>query len=638
VTDRSVHELPDRTASDDVASDTELTRLALRSADVVAPRVRQLAALFPEAVSDGKLDLVALRDALGDVVDDGPERFGLSWPGRRDAIRVAQRPSEATLVPMPEASIDWETTRNAIVEGENLEVLKLFQRSYHGKVKLIYIDPPYNTGKDFVYPDNFRDPIDEYRRYSGQVGDDGGRLRANTETSGRYHSAWLSMMWPRLHLAHALLQRDGVLAVSIDDAEMPRLRMLLDMVFGEENFVATVIWEKVYAPKNTARHFSGDHDYVLIYARDADSWRPHALPRTEEMEERYRNPDDDPRGPWKPGDLSARNFYSQGTYAITCPSGRVIERPPAGRYWVVAEDEFRRLDADGRIWWGKDGNNIPAVKRFLAEVKDGSTPRTLWRYGEVGHTQDAKKQLLRLVQFESSDSVFETPKPVQLMQRLLQLTTSPSEPAIVLDFFAGSGTLGDAVLRQNAADGGERRFILVQLPEALEDATHATIASLARARVRAVRDELAAANASSEPPIDTGFRAYRLDASDLSRGEESAAGNAIRLFAEPVEPTRDDEALLVELLLACGFELTAPVEWLELVGARAASVADGALVACFSRELTIELFEALVALDPAQLIVLEAGFGGNDQVKVNALQHLKTVNAHRGTTTELLVI
>ncbi|HZV72180.1 MAG TPA: site-specific DNA-methyltransferase [Conexibacter sp.] len=639
MTDRPVHELPDCPATDSVEPDAELTRLKLRSADVVAPRVEQLAALFPEAVRDGKVDLDALRAVLGDVVDDGPERFGQSWPGKRDAIRVAQTPSEGTLVPMPEESVDWGTTQNVIVEGENLEVLKLLQRSYHRSVRLIYIDPPYNTGKDFVYPDSFRDPLDEYLRYSGQLDDNGGRLRANSETGGRYHSAWLSMMWPRLHLARSLLRDDGIVVVSIDDTEAPRLRMLLDEIFGEENFVATVIWEKVYAPKNTARHFSGDHDYLVVYARDADAWRPNALPRTEEMERRYRNQDDDPRGPWKPGDLSARNFYSQGTYRIVCPGGRVIERPPSGRYWVVAEDEFRRLDADDRIWWGEDGNNIPAVKRFLAEVKEGSTPRTLWRYSEVGHTQDAKKQLLRLVQFESSDSVFETPKPVQLMQRLLQLTTSTDEPEIVLDFFAGSGTLGDAVLRLNALDGGQRRFILIQLPELLDDSTHGTIASLARARVRAVQEELEGDTASARRTA-VGFRAYRLDAPGLVRREGSGTDHegSWQLFSEPVNPTRGDEALLAEVLLARGFMLTAPVEWLEVAGARAASVEDGALVACFARELTVELFEALVALEPAQLIVLEAGFGGDDEVKVNALQHLKTVNAHRATATELLVV
>ncbi len=301
-------------------SELEPSRLDLRSADVIEPRIERLAELFPEAVKDGKLDVDSMRAALGDVAEPGPERFGLSWPGKGDAIRMAQRRAEGTLVPMKDESIEWDTTKNVIIEGENLEVLKLLQRSYHGKVKLIYIDPPYNTGKDFVYPDNFREPLEEYLRYSGQVSENGGRLRANAETGGRYHSAWLSMMWPRLHLARSLLSDDGAIFMTIDDAEAPRLRMLMDEVFGEENFVATAIWEKVYAPKNTARHLSVDHDYVLIYARDAEVWRPNPLPRTEEMQARYRNPDNDPRGDWKTGDISARNYYSEGTYAVTTPS------------------------------------------------------------------------------------------------------------------------------------------------------------------------------------------------------------------------------------------------------------------------------------------------------------------------------
>ena len=526
-------------------AEMEPTRLDLRSADVIEPRIEMLAKLFPEAVKDGKLDVDSLRAALGDVAEQRPERFGLTWPGKGDAIRMAQRRAEGTLVPMKDESIEWETTKNVIIEGENLEVLKLLQRSYHGKVKLIYIDPPYNTGKDFVYPDNFREPLEEYLRYSGQAGENGGRLRANAETGGRYHSAWLSMMWPRLHLARSLLREDGAIFITIDDVEAPRLRMLLDEIFGEENFVATVIWEKVYSPKNTARHLSVDHDYVLVYARDAELWRPNALPRTEEMQARYRNLDDDPRGIWKPENLTARNYYSEGTYAITTPSGREITGPPSGRYWVVSEDEFARLEADNRIWWGANGDNVPAVKRFLSEVKEGSTPRTLWRYSEVGHTQDAKKQMLRLVSFQSSGSVFDTPKPVQLMDRLLDLTTEPSEPALVLDFFAGSGAMGDAVLRKNAADGGRRRFVLVQLPEPQDDARMPTIAALTRTRVAAVAAELGSG----------GFRAYQLTTAGLARPQSAAHGDA--LFVDAVDHARDDEALLTELLLARGFDLRA---------------------------------------------------------------------------------
>ncbi len=354
----------------------EQHRLDLRSADVVEPRIEELAKLVPEAVRDGKIDVDALRAALGDVADEGPERFGLTWPGKADAIRMAQRRAEGTLVPMKDESVEWETTKNVIIEGENLEVLKLLQRSYHGKVKLIYIDPPYNTGKDFVYPDNYREPLQDYLRFSGQVDENGGRLRTNAETGGRYHSAWLSMMWPRLHLARSLLREDGVIFITIDDVEVPRLRMLLDEIFGEENFVASAIWQKVFSPKNTAQHFSVDHDYVLVYARDAAIWRPNPLPRTEAMELRYSNPDDDLRGPWTSGDLTARNYYGEGTYPVSTPSGREIPGPPSGSYWRVSSEKLRDLENDGRIWWGSEGDGVPRLKRFLSEVKEGRTPQT----------------------------------------------------------------------------------------------------------------------------------------------------------------------------------------------------------------------------------------------------------------------
>ena len=307
-----------------------------------------------------------------------------------------------------------------MIEGDNLEVLKLLQKSYAGKVKLIYIDPPYNTGKDFVYPDNFQDNIKNYLELTGQV--EGGRkISSNTEASGRFHTDWLNMMYPRLRLARNLLKHDGVVFISCDDNEVQNLRALMDDVFGGENFVATVIWQKVYSPKNSARHFSEDHDYLLVYAKDAEVWAPRLLPRTEDMEARYLNPDNDQRGPWKPGDLSARNYYGEGTYAISCPSGRVIEGPPSGRYWVISTVKFEELDRDRRIWWGSDGNNVPAIKRFLSEVKAGRVPQTLWTYEEVGHTQEAKKELISLVDFPNSDVVFDTPKPTRLIRRILQL-------------------------------------------------------------------------------------------------------------------------------------------------------------------------------------------------------------------------
>jgi len=342
---------------------------------------------------------------------------------------------------------------NLLVQGDNLEALKALLPHYAGQVKCIYIDPPYNTGNEsWVYNDNVNSP--EMRRWLGKV------VGKESEDLSR-HDKWLCMMYPRLRLLREFLREDGVIFISIDDNEQSHLKLLMDETFGERNFITTVIWQKVYAPKNSARHFSEDHDFVSIYAKNSELWEPNLLPRTEEMQMRYLNPDNDSRGPWKTSDLSARNYYSEGTYKITCPSGRLIENPPSGRYWQVSEERFYELDRDNRIWWGRDGSSIPQIKRFISEVKDGRVPQTLWPYKEVGHTQEAKKELLELVSFESSDDVFITPKPTRLIQRVLQIASD--KDSIILDSFAGSGTTGHAVLAANAADGGNRRFILVEM-------------------------------------------------------------------------------------------------------------------------------------------------------------------------------
>lgn len=623
----------------------DIERFDLRSANPVDERLAAIAELFPEVVREGTVDFDALRRSLGERVDPGPERFGLTWPGKAECMRVIQEPSIGTLVPMPEESVDWDTTQNVIIEGENLEVLKLLQKAYYGKVKMIYIDPPYNTGKEFIYPDNFKEGLADYLKYSGQVDDEGLKLSANAETDGRYHSKWLSMMYPRLFLARNLLREDGVIFVSIDDHEVHNLRALLNEVFGEENFVASVIWQKMYSPKNTAKYFSEDHDYVLVYARSLDRWEPRLLPRSEEATSRYSNPDDDPRGPWKPGDVSARNYYSKGTYPIRCPGGRDLPGPPPGTYWRYAEDKFWELHEDGRVWWGADGNGIPAIKRFLSEVKDGIVPQTLWKYEDVGHTQEAKKQLLELVEFESSDSVFDTPKPARLVQRMLQVATAPHEEDLVLDFFAGSGTTGDAVLRSNSADGGNRRYIMVQLPEPTGDSSLATIAGVSRRRMVASAERIGAKQPSlgSETSVDLGLRAYRLAPSnfttwDASESDVEALAEQLRMNVEHVAEGATEASMLTELLLKAGFPLTADTEVIQFAGVDGFSVADGALVVCLSETLTIEAFEAMVERDPAMILVLDKGFGGSDELKVNALQTVRARNQREGTDIALKVV
>ncbi|MFD4018944.1 site-specific DNA-methyltransferase [Streptomyces sindenensis] len=548
------------------------------SKDLVAENLEQLRKIFPSAFTEGKVDFDALRELLGDAIEDGDEKFGLSWFGKRNARRVALRPSTATLLPRPEESVDWDTTRNVMIEGDNLEVLKLLQKSYANKVKLIYIDPPYNTGKDFIYPDSFQDSIRNYLELTGQTGVDGGRLSSNSETSGRYHSAWLDMMYPRLTLARNLLKDDGVIFVSIDDHEVHNLRSVMDEIFGPENFVNAIIWQKVYSPKNSARHFSEDHDYLLVYARNADKWTPGLLPRTAEQDSAYKNPDNDPRGPWKAGDLSARNYYSKGTYSITTPSGRVITGPPPGTYWRYSEQTMREMDSDGRIWWGRDGSNSPAVKRFLSEVKQGRVPQTFWPYSEVGHNQDAKKELLQRVKFATSDSVFDTPKPVRLLRRVLTVATNPAESDIVLDFFAGSGTMGDAVMQANAEDGGNRRFVLVQIPELTGYQDFPSVAEITKARLRSASETVISAQGEAE----VGFRSFSLGEGNIVRWDTTQQDFEQQAFEqiENVRQGRSDQDILFELMLSQGLDIASAVETRVFARIHVFATGGGLLFAC----------------------------------------------------------
>ena len=493
-----------------------------KSPDLAAENLAALRALFPELVTEGPdgvaVNLDVLKQLVGDrTVTDAEEKYGLNWHGKRRARQLALTPTTGTLRPCPEDSVDWDTTQNLMIEGDNLEVLKLLQKSYAGKVKLIYIDPPYNTGKDFVYPDNFQDNIKNYLELTGQTGEGGKKLSSNTEASGRFHTDWLNMMYPRLKLARNLLREDGVIFVSIADHEIHNLRSAMDEVFGPENFIATVIWHKMDSPKNTAIHFSEDHDYVLIYAKEAETWRPNGLDRTEAMIARYKNPDNDPRGVWLLSDLAARNFYAQGRYPITTKSGKVISGPPAGSYWRVSRERFDEFDKDNRIWWGDSGDNRPGIKRFLSEVRQGVVPQTLWPWKDVGSTRNAKQELSQLMGAEAGEDLFITPKPTKLVERMLQIGTEAADNEIVLDFFGGSGTTGHAALTSNSRDNGSRRYILVQLPEPTGDPNRPTIAELTKERLRRAGKKI-----REENPLfagDLGFRVFKLDCSNIRAWE-----------------------------------------------------------------------------------------------------------------------
>ena len=581
-----------------------------RSADVVAENLEHLKSLFPEAFTEGKVDFEVLRQLLGGAVDDREEKYGLNWHGKRQARQLALTPSTGTLRPCPGDSVDWDTTRNLMIEGDNLEVLKLLQKSHAGKVKLIYIDPPYNTGNEFIYPDDFTDTIQNYLALTGQTGVANQKLSSNTEASGRFHTTWLNMMYPRLKLARNLLAEEGCIFISIDDHENSRLRTICDDVFGEENFIATVIWQKVFSPKNTAATFSEDHDYLIVYARHKELWKPGLLPRSKENIARYQNPDSDPRGDWMSGAIQARNYYSKGQYQVTSPSGKVFSNPK-GTYWRVSVEKFRELDTDNRIWWGQNGDGVPRIKRFLSEVKQGVVPQTLWKYEEVGHTQEAKEELLRFVTFERTENVLNSVKPSRLIQKILKIATSVDEDDLVLDFFAGSGTTGHAVLSQNQEDNGNRRFILIQLPEALTvpESNAKTILDLAKSRLQAVAAHLGNKGSRSSredasdgdrlnfdgEPADRGFRVFKLDTSNIRAWEPDRDDleRTLLTHIDHIKADRSEHDILYELLLKLGLDLCVSMETRTIAGKLVRSIGAGTLVACLDEKIAGNDIESL---------------------------------------------
>ncbi len=622
-----------------------MDKLKLHTPDRTTANIEKLAALFPGCVTETRdekgtltraIDFDQLRQELSDHIVEGPrERYHLDWPGKREALIAANTPIAKTLRPCREESVEFDTTQNLFIEGDNLDALKLLQETYLGKVKLIYIDPPYNTGNDFVYDDDFSDDPENYFLRSNQTDPRGNRMVANTEGNGRFHSDWLTMMYPRLKLARNLLGENGAIFVSIDDNEFARLREVLDEVFGTANFVATILWQKVYAPKSSAKHFSTDHDYIVVYARNAETWRPVLLDRTEEQNAVYKNPDNDPRGPWRPNNLAARNYYSKGTYSITCPSGRIVGGPPAGSYWRVSEEKFWAMDKDKRIWWGADGNNIPAPKIFLSEVKAGRVPQTLWFYKDVGHNQESKKELLELLPLTSSDSVFETPKPTRLIRRMLDIATDQTGDDIVLDFFAGSGTLAHAVMAQNAADGGRRRHISVQIPMALEvpaqitgGARLDTISDLAQERIRRAGARIKAENATNAPSLDTGFRVLKIDTSnmaDVYYTPDAVKQTDLVAHTDNIKPDRTPEDLLFQVLVDWGVDLSLPITRETIAGKKVFFIDGNALAACFDPKVSEDLVKELAKRKPLRAVFRDSSYD-SDSVKINVEQIFKLLS------------
>lgn len=568
-----------------------------------------------------------LRQLLGDdAVEDSEEMYQFTWPGKQSARREAATPIADTLRPVTEDSVDWDTTQNLYIEGDNLRVLKLLQKSYMGKVKMIYIDPPYNTGNDFVYHDDFKTSLADEELAAGNIDEEGLRYRKNSDVSGRFHSDWCSMMYSRLLVARSLLTEDGVIFISIDDHEVHNLRKICDEVLGAGNFVAQVVWERAYAPINLMKHFSPSHDYILCYTKNLDIAHCNGIPRSDEANTRYSNPDNDPRGVWKASDLSVGPAIEANIYTITTPSGREVE-PPAGRSWSLSRNAFRERLADNRIWFGPNGNNVPAMKRFLSELrKVGVTPMTLWKYTEVGHSQGATQALAKMF---DGKKVFDYPKPVELIKRVISLYTD--KDSIVLDFFSGSATTAQSVMELNAKDEGKRKFILVQLEESFDETSdgykmgYRTICDAAQERIRRAGKKIKEETPLTTQHLDTGFRVFRLDGSnyeDVTKQPGEYDQRTLDLFADNIKADRTDLDLLFGAMLSWGVQLSLPMTTEEVDGCKIYTVDGNSLVACFAENITENVAKAMADKLPVRVLFRDSCFG-EDKTKINIFELFK---------------
>ena len=599
-----------------------------QSKNLVADNIEKLKALFPEIMTEGKIDFKVLQDVLGADIEEEDEYYRFTWAGKAQARREAHKPSTGTLRPAKEESVDWDTTQNVYIEGDNLEVLKLMQKSYAGKVKMIYIDPPYNTGKDFVYKDNYKDNLKNYQQVTGQVDDEGKRLTTNSESEGRYHSNWLNMMYPRLRLARNLLKEDGVIFMSIDDNEIHNLRKIGSEIFGENNFLADIIWERAFSPVNLKRHFSPSHDFIIAFSKKMENLICNGLKRDESNLSAYKNPDNDSRGVWTSGDLNVGPIIEDKVYEIITPSGRSV-LPSSGYCWRLTKKRYEEFVKDNRIWFGEKGNNVPRIKRFLSEVKSSITPMTIWKHKEVGHSQDAKQKLNKLF---SSKAYFDYPKPTGLIERILELYSAKDE--IVLDFFAGSSTTAHAVFNKNI-EGLNNKFILIQLPEPTNEksqafkAGYSTIADIGKERIRRAAKKIAKENPDKAKDLDLGFKVFKLDSSNIKGWDGSPDNLEESLFdsISNIKNDRTEEDVLYEILLKYGLDLTLPIEEKKIEGVTVFNVGLGALFICLADGITSKVAEGIgkwkEELNPEVCRVVFKDTGFTDVEKTNSVQTLK---------------
>ena len=582
-----------------------MEKMRMESVDMTAQNIDRIAALFPNCITEaknenGKLKKVVnfemLRQMLSGDVLEGDEAYEFTWVGKKAAIVEANKPIRKTLRPCPEESVNWDTTENIYIEGDNLEALKLLQESYLGAIKMIYIDPPYNTGNDFIYRDDFAINAEEYEDQIGLYDDEGDRLFKNTDSNGRFHSDWCSMIYSRLLLARNLLSEDGVIFISMDNPELDNLLKICDEVFGRENFVETLVWKKIYGGKNDSKWFAHYHDFIVVYAKNKEMWRPNLLPRSNDANARYKNPDNDPRGVWKAGDFTGAGATSQ-TYPIITPTGRTLY-PPEGKHWIASKENYEKLRADNRIWFGSSGDNVPSIKRFLSEVKSGMAQISILDYSEVGHSDEANRELKKLME----GVVFDYPKPTRLLQRLVHL---------------GMG--------MNANDEGHRKYIMIQLPESVgakndaKKAGYKTICDIAKDRIKRAAKQIKDEAPLTTKSLDTGFRVFKVDEGNMNDVYYSAGEytqDLLSMMESNVKSDRTDLDLLFGCLLEWGLPLSMPYYSEKLEGCTVHTYNDGDLIACFDENIPDSVIKSIAKRQPLRAVFRDNSFNGSP-AKIN---------------------
>lgn len=613
-------------------------KMELTSLNIADHQKQKLKELFPEVFTEGnKIDFDQLKRTLGEMVDGGKERFGMQWAGKADCFKTIQQPSLATLVPCPEESIDFDTTENVFIEGDNLEVLKLLQKSYLGKVKMIYIDPPYNTGKDFIYPDNYSENLDTYLEYTGQIDGEGRKFSTNVDTDGRFHGKWMNMMYPRLFLAKNLLKKEGIIFISIDDNEFKNLKALCDEIFGEENNIGVFVWKRRQTSDNRNQsNVSTDHEYILVYGKSNEAG---FLGKSIDTS-KYKNPDQDPRGDWASIDLSGLATASQRPnlhFDIVDPKTGFSYPPNPNRGWSKSRENIENMIKEGRILFPKDPSGRPREKKFLADLKTTLTGFSTCLDSEiVGYTTNGTREVTNLFGFKA----FDFPKPVNLIKEFIKQTTLNDD--VILDFFAGSGTTGQAMFEACLEDRKRRKFIFVQLPEPLDKESegfnlgYKYISEISKERLKKsaekIRGELGDLDGLNSDTFDLGFRVFKLQKSNFSVWDSSFTTDAdqiakqLDMHVDHISPKAEQQAILFELLIKAGLELTTPIDTLTLADKTVYSVQDKdkKTCICLEKQLTLEVMHAIADLEPSRVIVLDEGFQNNDQLKTNASLTLKS--------------